>query len=286
MQKDERQPDDEIIIELPLNRLRGFKNHPFKVEMDDEMKDLKESISKYGILNPLIVRPVPDGVYEIISGHRRRYVAELLHYNQIPVIIRVMTDDEAVINMVDSNVQRTQIKPSERAFSLKMKYEAIKRKGGRKKNGQNDDPYAGRKSVEIVGKSSGISPKNVQRYMKLTELVPELLERLDQSRLSVNPGVAIADLTHEEQKQLLEAMDSTQSIPSLSQAQRLKRMSEEGTLTYQKMEEILSESKMGNAEQIIFKCAELYKFFPPSYSTPRIRREILGMMEAWKEKYC
>ena len=204
-------PEDvEKIIEIQLERLRTFKNHPFKVRMDQEMIRLSASVEKYGIINPLIVRPIPDGVYEIISGHRRKAAAEKFGYRKVPVIIRVMSDDEAVINMVDSNLQRQQITFSEKAFAYKMKNEAMKRTGGRRKSSQSDYPLKGKKTVEIIGEEFGDSAKQVQRYLKLTDLIPELLEKLDNGELSFNPAVELSYLTIEEQKEFIDAMEYIQ----------------------------------------------------------------------------
>ena len=202
--------DGEKIIEIQLERLRTFKNHPFKIRMDQEMIRLSASVEKYGIINPLIVRPIPDGVYEIISGHRRKAAAEKFGYRKVPVIIRVMSDDEAVINMVDSNLQRQQITFSEKAFAYKMKNEAMKRTGGRRKSSQSDYPLKGKKTVEIIGEEFGDSAKQVQRYLKLTDLIPELLEKLDNGELSFNPAVELSYLTIEEQKEFIDAMEYIQ----------------------------------------------------------------------------
>ena len=234
---------DEKIVEIEMERLWEFRNHPFKVKADAQMLQLIESISKYGILNPLIVRPLPEGVYEIIAGHRRKYAAQHLGFRKMPVIIRVLRDDDAVINMVDSNLFRESIRPSEKAFAYKMKYEAIKRKSGRKNGGQIDYHLLGRRTIDIIGEDSGESAKQVQRFMKLTELIPELQEMLDEGAIAFNPAYEIAFLTEEEQKGLIKAMDYTQAMPSLSQAQRLKRLSREGKLTLGKMKEILAEVK-------------------------------------------
>ena len=200
----------EKIIEIQLERLRTFKNPPFKIWMDQEMIRLSASVEKYGIINPLIVRPIPDGVYEIISGHRRKAAAEKFGYRKVPVIIRVMSDDEAVINMVDSNLQRQQITFSEKAFAYKMKNEAMKRTGGRRKSSQSDYPLKGKKTVEIIGEEFGDSAKQVQRYLKLTDLIPELLEKLDNGELSFNPAVELSYLTIEEQKEFIDAMEYIQ----------------------------------------------------------------------------
>lgn len=204
VKKVDQQDADERIIEIEMERLRSFENHPFKVQADSQMIELQDSIKKYGIINPLIVRPLPDGVYEIISGHRRKYAAERLGYRKVPTIIRVMQDDEAVVSMVDSNLQREQISPSEKAFAYKMKYDAIKRKTGRRKCGQVDH-HSGRKSIEIIGEESGDSPKQVQRYLKITELIPELLEKVDDGSMGFTPAVQLSYLKKEEQKEMIEA---------------------------------------------------------------------------------
>ena len=236
--------DDEQIIEIEIERLRSFKDHPFKVEDDKDMHLLKDSIKKYGVLNPLIVRPVPDGVYEIISGHRRKYAAQQLGYRKVPVIIRVMNDEEAIIKMVDSNLQRERISYSEKAFAYKMKNDAMKRTAGRPRS-QIDHNLKGKRTVEIIAEETGESPKQVQRYITLTNLIPELLQQLDDELISFNPAVELAALKENEQKELIEAMDYAQSVPSLSQAQRMKKLSKEGKLSLEKMQDILSEIKKG-----------------------------------------
>ena len=207
--------EKEKIIEIEIERLKDFKEHPFQVKDDEEMRQLKDSISEYGVLNPLIVRPRLEGVYEIISGHRRKYASQKLGYTKLPVIIRVMTDEEAIIAMVDSNLQREKISHSEKAYAYMMKNEALKRKGGRKRS-QSGHRLKGKKTVELISEASGDSPKQVQRYIKITEL----MQQLDDGNIGFNPAVEIAFLKKEEQKQLLEAMDYAQSSPSLSQAHR------------------------------------------------------------------
>ena len=247
IQKNEK----EKIIEIEIERLRSFKNHPFQVRDDNEMHLLKESIEKYGILTPLIVRPVPDGVYEIIAGHRRRHAAELLGDRKVPVIIRVMNEDEAILNMVDSNLHREKISFSEKAFAYKMKNDVLKRKSGRKK-GQIDHKTKKKRTVEIISEECGDSPKQVQRYISLTKLIPEFLQKLDDELISFNPAVEISALKEEEQNQLLEAMDYAQAVPSLSQAQRIKKLSKENQLTLEKMQEIMSEIKKGEITRVAF----------------------------------
>src|SRR5574344_633806 len=279
-EKTEHRNTDEKIVEIELERLRSFTNHPFKVQADSQMIELQDSIRKYGILNPLIVRPRPEGVYEIISGHRRKYAAERLGYRKVPVIIRAMKDDEAVISMVDSNLQRERISPSEKAFAYKMKYDVIKRKTGRRKCGQIDH-HSGKKSIEIIGAESGESPKQVQRYIKMTDLIPELLEKVDDGTMGFTPAVQISYLKKKDQEKMLEAMDYSQCTPSLSQAQRMKRMSVEGNLTLEAMQEILSEIKQKEIDRVVFKNEQLYRFFPSSYTAEQMKREILEILKLW-----
>ena len=239
-EKKELLDQDERVVEIELERLRGFVNHPFKVRADSQMIELQESIKKYGILNPLIVRPRQDGTYEIISGHRRKFAAEKIGYRKVPVIIRVLKDDEAVVSMVDSNLQREMISPSEKAFAYKMKYEAIKRKAGRRKCGQVDHNL-GKKSIELIGEECGDSPKQVQRYIKITELIPEMFEKVDDGSMGFTPAVQLSFLKKKEQKEMLDAMEFAQCTPSLSQALRIKKLSADGKLTVRDMEDILSE---------------------------------------------
>ena len=274
--------EDEKIIEIEIERLCSFKNHPFQVKDDKEMHLLKESIEKYGILNPLIVRPVPDGVYEIISGHRRKHAAELLGYRKVPVIIRVMTEDESILNMVDSNLHREKISFSEKAFAYKMKNDVLKRKSGRKK-GQIDHKTKRKRTVEIISEECGDSPKQVQRYISLTKLIPEFLQKLDDELISFNPAVEISAL-REEQKQLLEAMDYAQAVPSLSQAQRIRKLSKENQLTLEKMQEIMSEIKKGEITRVAFTNEQLHKYFPSRYTPAMMKREIIALLKIWQEE--
>ena len=278
------QETDEKVVEIELERLRGFENHPFKVKADSQMIELQESIKKYGILNPLIVRPKKEGYYEIISGHRRKLAAEKIGYRKVPVIIRVLKDDEAIVSMVDSNLQREMISPSEKAFAYKMKYEVIKRKAGRRKCGQVDHNL-GKKSIELIGEECGDSPKQVQRYIKITELIPEMLEKVDDGSMGFTPAVQLAYLKKNEQKQMLEAMEFAQCTPSLSQAIRIKRLSADGKLNTQDMEDILSEIKQKEIERVVFKTEQLHRFFPVTYTAEQMRREILEMLKENMNKY-
>ena len=283
-EKKEPYGSDEKIVEIELERLRSFEKHPFKVTEDGQMMELQESIQKYGILNPLIVRPRPEGVYEIISGHRRKFAAEKIGYRKVPVIIRMLNDDEAVISMVDSNLQREMIRPSEKAFAYKMKYEVIKRKAGRRKCGQVDQLF-GKKSIEVIGEDCGDSPKQVQRYIRITELIAELLERVDDGSMGFTPAVQISYLKKEEQREMLETMEFAQCSPSLSQAIRLKKLSGEEKLTEQMMETVLSEVKQKEIDRVVFKNEQLHRFFPTDYTSEQMRREILEILKLWMSKY-
>ena len=222
-EKTELLEEDEKVVEIELERLRGFENHPFKVRADSQMIELQESIRKYCILNPLIVRPKKDGCYEIISGHRRKFATEKIGYRKVPVIIRVLKDDEAVVSMVDSNLQREMISPSEKAFAYKMKYEAIKRKAGRRKCGQVDHNL-GKKSIELIGEECGDSPKQVHRYIKITDLIPEMLEKVDDGSMEFTPAVQLSYLKANEQKQMLDAMEFAQYVPDIAENWQAQQM--------------------------------------------------------------
>ena len=259
---------EEKVVEIEMERLRSFENHPFKVKADSQMIELQESVKKYGILNPLIVRPRKDGTYEIISGHRRKFAAEKIGYRKVPVIIRVLKDDDAVVSMVDSNLQREMISPSEKAFAYKMKYEVIKRRAGRRKCGQVDHNL-GKKSIELIG----------------ADLIPEMLEKVDDGSMGFTPAVQLSYLNKKEQKEMLEAMEFAQCTPSLSQALRIKKLSTEGKLTVQDMEDILSEIKQKDIDRVVFKNEQLHRFFPTSYTAEQMRREILEMLKMNMNKY-
>ena len=250
----------ETIVEIEIEQLKAFRNHPFQVRDDDDLEKLKESIKMYGILTPLLVRPIKDGTYEIISGHRRKRAAALLGYRKIPVLIQPMSYEDAVVKMVDTNLHREHISFSEKAFAYRMKNEAMKQKVGRKK-GQSGQQKKGKKTIEIIGEEFGDSPKQVQRYIAVTRLIPELLQKLDQGEISFNPAVEISALTKEEQRELLEATNYAQSTPSVSQAQRIKKLSKAGALTKKHMEDILSEIKKGEVTRVEFNNAQLHKFF-------------------------
>ena len=277
---DVRDPDEKV-VEIEMERLRAFSNHPFKVIGDSQMIELQDSIKKYGVLNPLIVRPKIEGYYEIISGHRRKYAAEKLGYKKIPVIIRVLQDDKAVVIMVDSNLQREQITPSEKAYAYKMKYDAIKKKAGRK-NCSQVDHNTGKRSIDVIGELCGDSAKQVQRYIKITELIPALLDKVDDGTMGFTPAVQLSYLKKKEQQEIMNAIDSTQCTPSLSQAIRMKKLSESGWLTEAEIEGILGEVKQKETDRVIFKNEQLYRFFPSTYTSEQMRREILEILKSWR----
>lgn len=280
-QKTDVRDPDEKVVEIEMERLRAFPNHPFKVIGDSQMIELQDSIKKYGVLNPLIVRPKIEGYYEIISGHRRKYAAEKLGYKKIPVIICMLQDDEAVVIMVDFNLQREQITPSEKAYAYKMKYDAIKKKAGRK-NCSQVDHNTGKRSIDVIGELCGDSAKQVQRYIKITELIPALLDKVDDGTMGFTPAVQLSYLKKKEQQEIMNAIDSTQCTPSLSQAIRMKKLSESGKLTEAEIEGILGEVKQKETDRVIFKNEQLYRFFPSTYTSEQMRREILEILKSWR----
>ncbi|MFR0859252.1 MAG: ParB/RepB/Spo0J family partition protein [Christensenellales bacterium] len=273
----------EKIREIPLDQLVPFKNHPFKVIDDESMMDTVQSIREHGILLPLIARPMPDGKYEIVSGHRRSHAGKLAGMETAPVIVRELDDDAAVILMVDSNLQRENILPSERAFAFKMKLEAIKHQGQR---ADLTSGQVGQKlnwSVATVANQSGDSIKQVQRYIRLTELLPELLDLVDDRKLAFNSAVEVSYLNHEEQGWLAETIDSEQSTPSLSQAQRLKRFSQDGKLTEDMVLAIMSEQKKPEIEKVVLQSRQISKYFSPSATPKEMETSILSMLDTAKE---
>ena len=276
--------NDEKVVEIEIERLHDFKNHPFKVQADSQMKELQDSISKYGILNPLIVRPRPEGFYEVISGHRRKYAAMELKYTKVPVIIRYMLDEEAIISMVDSNLQRERILPSEKAAAYKMKYEVLRRKAGRRKCSQVDYT-TGKKSIEIIGEETGDSPKQIQRYLKLNDLIPELLDKVDDETMGFTIGVELAYLSKANQEIVLEAMENTLATPNLSQAIRIKKMQEEEKISVHSVEAIITEVKQKEINRVVFKNEQLYRYFPSYYTAEQMRREILTLLKINMESY-
>ena len=285
---DESRADSQLekVQKIPINELVPFKNHPFKVVDDEAMLRTTESIAQFGVLTPLIARPLEDGGYEIISGHRRAHAAEAAGLTEVPVIVRDMDDDAAVCLMVDSNLQRENILPSERAFAYKMKLEAMKHQGERtdlREDGTSTQ-VAQKLSVEQVGAEVGVSKDTIRRFIRLTNLIPELLDMVDQKQISFNPAVELSYLTSEEQQQLLDAMDYTQAAPSLSQAQRLKKLSQESGCTLEDMRDILGEIKKGELERVAFKSEQLRKYFPKSYSPKQMQDTISKLLEQWQKK--
>ena len=273
----------EKIQNLPLAELHPFQNHPFKVVDDEAMQRTVESVARYGVLAPAIARPRPEGGYEVISGHRRLHAAALAGLKTIPVIVRNMDDDAAVIAMVDANLQRETILPSERAFAYKMKLEAMKHQGQRT---DLTSCQLGTKlrSDALVAEGTNESARTIQRFIRLTELIPELLDMVDQKQLSFNPAVELSYLSHPEQRELLDAMDYAQSTPSLSQAQRLKKLSQEGTLNLDTMRTIMSEIKKPELGNVTLKDATLRKYFPRSYTPRQMQETIIKLLEQWQKR--
>lgn len=275
----------ERVQEIPLDQLKPFKNHPFKVRDDQRMLDTADSIREYGVLVPAIARPDPNGGYELISGHRRKRGCEMAGLQTMPVIIRDLDDDAAVLVMVDSNIQREELLPSERAFAYRMKLEAIERVKGRpKKVGQVVPDFQGKRSTEIVADGTGESYKQVQRYIRLTELIPELLDMVDERKLAFNPAVEVSYLKQDEQRMLLEAMDAEQTTPSLSQAQRLKKFSQEGKLTEEAMSAIMSEEKKSEMDKVTLRSDTLHKYFPKSYTPKQMEQTIIRLLDVWQKQ--
>lgn len=273
----------EQIQQLPLTELHPFPNHPFKVMEDEAMQRTVESIAQYGVLAPLIARPRPEGGYEILSGHRRQYAAKLAGLETLPVIVRNMDDNAAVVLMVDSNLQREHILPSERAFAYKMKLEALKNQGARSDltSGQLGPKL---RSDEQVALDAGESRKQVQRFIRLTHLIPELLELVDQKKISFNPAVELSYLTEPEQRDFLEAMQDTQNAPSLSQAQRIKKLSQESQCSYEAIFDIMGEEKKAEMDRVTLKNEVLRKYFPRSYTPKQMEDTILRLLEQWQKK--
>ena len=285
---DESRADSQLekVQRIPIAELVPFKNHPFKVVDDEAMLRTTESIAQFGVLTPLIARPLEDGGYEIISGHRRAHAAEAAGLTEVPVIVRDMDDDAAVVLMVDSNLQREIILPSERAFAYKMKLEAMKHQGERTdlQDSGTSTQVAQKLSVEKVGEHDGVSKDTVRRYIRLTNLIPELLDMVDQKQISFNPAVELSYLTPEEQAHVIEAMDFTQAAPSLSQAQRLKKLSQEGGCSLEAMCDIMGEVKKGDLERVAFKSEQLRKYFPKSYTPKQMSETIIKLLEQWQKK--
>ena len=274
----------EQVQQIPIDALHPFTNHPFKVLDDEAMTRTVESIAQYGVLAPLIARPRPDGDgYEIISGHRRQYAAKLAGLDTLPVIVRQMSDDAAVILMVDSNLQREHILPSERAFAYRMKLEALKNQGARS---DLTSDQVGQKlwSVEQVASDAGESKTQIQRFIRLTNLVPELLDMVDEKRIAFNPAVELSYLDESQQRDFLEAMEDTQNAPSLSQAQQLKKMAQQGEFSYEKAFDVMGQEKKSEKDTVTIKNETLRKYFPRSYTPKQMEEKIIQLLDAWQKK--
>ncbi len=276
----------EKVVEISLSELHPFKGHPFKVKDDDAMMETADSIRQYGVLVPAIARPDPEGGYELVAGHRRHRASELAEKETMPVIVRDLDDDAATIIMVDSNLQRESLLPSERAFAYKMKLEAMKRQAGRpsKENCSQVGNDFGKKSSEVLAEQVGQSKNQIFRYIRLTELIPELLNMVDEKKIALNPAYELSFLKKEEQTQLLDAMDSEQATPSLSQAQRLKKFSQEGHLSIDVMRAIMGEEKKSDLDKVTFTSDTLRKYFPKSYTPARMQETIIKLLEQWQKK--
>ena len=274
----------EKIQEIPLSELHPFRNHPFKVKDDEAMMETADSIKQYGVLVPAIARPDPEGGYELVAGHRRRRASELAEKETMPVIIRDLDDDAATIIMVDSNLQRESLLPSERAFAYKMKLEAVKHQGARTDLTSRQVGEKSQTSIQKVADQAGESQRQVQRYIRLTELIPELMDMVDEKKIALNPAYELSFLKKEEQRDLLDAMDSEQATPSLSQAQRLKKYSQEGHLTLDMMRVIMGEEKKSDLDRVTFTSDTLRKYFPKSYTPQRMQETIIKLLEAWQKK--
>lgn len=274
----------ERVQNIPVRELIPFKNHPFKVLDDEAMLRTTESIAEYGVLTPLIARPLDNGGYEIISGHRRAHAAELAGLSEVPVLVRDMDDDAATVLMVDSNLQRENILPSERAFAYKMKMEAIKHKAGRPSKDNSVQIGPNSWSAQVIAEEAGQSKSQVKRYIRLTNLVPDLLDLVDCKQISFNPAVELSYLSPEEQETFLQAMDEVQAAPSLSQAQRLKKLAQEGNFTMDAAREIMNEVKKGDLERVTFRNEQLRRYFPRSYTAQQMQDTIIKLLDQWQKK--
>ena len=280
MQEPSTDTQQERVQDIPLSELHPFEGHPFRVADDEDMEKTVESIKEYGVLTPAIVRPDPYGGYEIISGHRRHHASGLAGKETMPAIVRDMDDDAAIILLVDSNLHRENILPSERAYAYRMKLDAIKHQG------KATSRQVGEKSLSVaqVSTAANESQRQIHRYVRLTELIPQLLDMVDEKKLAFNPAVEISYLSREEQAQLIEAMDFAQATPSLSQAQRLKKMSQEGACTLEAMCDVMNEVKKGELDRVTFKTDSLRKYFPKSYTSKQMEDKIIQLLEQWQKK--
>ena len=274
----------EQVQQIPIGELFPFKNHPFKVLDDESMQRTVESVEQYGVLSPLIARPRPEGGYEIISGHRRQHAAQLTGLETLPVIVRNMDDDAAVLLMVDSNLQRENILPSERAFAYKMKLEAIKNQGARSDLTSGQIVQKSKLSIERVVEDAGEGYKTVQRFIRLTNLIPELLDMVDEKKIAFNPAVELSYLDTNQQRDFLEAMNDTQNAPSLSQAQRLKKLAQEGHFSYDVAFAVMGEEKKDELDKVVIKNDTLRKYFPRSYTPKQMEDTIIKLLDQWQRK--
>ena len=274
----------EQVQQISIGELFPFKNHPFKVLDDESMQRTVESVEQYGVLSPLIARPRPEGGYEIISGHRRQHAAQLAGLDALPVIVRQMDDDAAVLLMVDSNLQRENILPSERAFAYKMKLEAIKNQGARSDLTSGQIVQKSKLSIERVAEDAGEGYKTVQRFIRLTNLIPELLDMVDEKKIAFNPAVELSYLDESQQRDFLEAMNDTQNAPSLSQAQRLKKLAQEGHFSYDVAFAVMGEEKKDELDKVVIKNDTLRKYFPRSYTPKQMEDTIIKLLEQWQRK--
>ena len=274
----------EQVQQIPIDELHPFTNHPFKVPDDEAMTRTVESIAQYGVLAPLIARPRPDGGYEIISGHRRQYAAKLAGLDTLPVIVRNMDDDAAVILMVDSNLQREHILPSERALAYKMKLDAMRRTSGRPSKENPRQLVGNFETADVVGKESGESGRQVQRFIRLTNLIPELLDMVDEKKISFNPAVELSYLDAKQQQDFLEAMDASQNAPSLSQAIRIKKLAQQSEFSYDAVYDIMNEEKKSELDTVTIKNETLRKYFPRSYTPKQMEEKIIQLLDAWQRK--
>ena len=274
----------EQVQQIPIGELFPFKNHPFKVLDDESMQRTVESVEQYGVLSPLIARPRPEGGYEIISGHRRQHAAQLAGLDTLPVIVRNMDDDAAVLLMVDSNLQRENILPSERAFAYKMKLEAIKNQGARSDLTSGQIVQKSKLSIERVAEDAGEGYKTVQRFIRLTNLIPELLDMVDEKKIAFNPAVELSYLDESQQRDFLEAMNDTQNAPSLSQAQRLKKLAQEGHFSYDVAFAVMGEEKKDELDKVVIKNDTLRKYFPRSFTPKQMEDTIIKLLEQWQRK--
>ena len=269
---------------LPLTELHPFRNHPFQVRDDDEMDKMVDSVKEYGVMTPAIVRPRQDGGYEIVAGHRRCHASQRAGVETMPCIVRDMDDDTAIILMVDSNCQREHILPSEKAKAYEMKLEAIRRKAGRPSKGNSRQVVGNFETADLIGKESGESGRQVQRFIRLTNLIPELLNMVDEKKVSFNPAVELSYLSTEQQQEMINAMDDTQNAPSFSQAKRIKKLAQEGNFTSEAVVDIMGEEKKSELDTVTIKNEILRKYFPRSYTPKQMEEKIIQLLDAWQRK--